>query len=444
MPSLERRRLQCYLAIMVVDIAVLFGAFLASGYLYQGDLGATRALLFAQLLLPIFLTIAFYNGAYSIVTIQHASRGAFRTTIALAIAFVVVQTLIFYDRSSAQYSRIVLTLGITLSVLALCWARLQMRAFVRWRCGHSVINELVIDDAGPHVGGSGAIRICAHDFGLEPDLGNPHALDRIGIVLRNADRVLISCPPERRAKWAMVLKSANVAGEVIDDRVAELGALGARTGHGHGWLEVSSGPLGLRERAMKRLLDVTVAGLVLLVLSPLLLLVSLAIVAEDAGPVFFIQRRLGRGNRFFAMYKFRSMRVERSDADGARSASRTDDRVTRVGRLIRATSIDELPQLFNVLIGDMSLVGPRPHAIGSQAGDKLFWEVDQRYWLRHALKPGITGLAQIRGWRGATDTELDLQGRLDADLEYLHGWSLWRDVAILVATLRVVMHERAY
>lgn len=90
------------------------------------------------------------------------------------------------------------------------------------------------------------------------------------------------------------------------------------------------------------------------------------------------------------------------------------------------------------------LVGPRPHAIGSQAGDKLFWEVDQRYWMRHALKPGITGLAQVRGWRGATDTEGDLAGRLDADLEYLHGWSLWRDLAILVATVRVLVHDRAY
>ena len=168
------------------------------------------------------------------------------------------------------------------------------------------------------------------------------------------------------------------------------------------------------------------------------------ILLEDGAPVLFVQRRVGRGNRFFAIYKFRSMRNERSDADGRTSASRDDDRITRVGRFIRATSIDELPQLFNVLAGDMSLVGPRPHAIGSQAGEKLFWEVDQRYWLRHALKPGITGLAQVRGWRGATECETDLKGRLQADLEYLRGWSLWRDIRILVATVKVVVHERAY
>ena len=110
----------------------------------------------------------------------------------------------------------------------------------------------------------------------------------------------------------------------------------------------------------------------------------------------------------------------------------------------RKSSIDELPQLFYVLKGDMSLVGPRPHAIGSLAGNKLFWEIDERYWHRHSLRPGLTGLAQIRGFRGATDLESDLTGRLQADLEYLAGWTIWRDIAILFATVRVLFHDRAF
>ncbi|NOU03648.1 MAG: sugar transferase [Novosphingobium sp.] len=195
---------------------------------------------------------------------------------------------------------------------------------------------------------------------------------------------------------------------------------------------------------MKRLFDVVVSAGALLMLAPLLGLVAIAILIEDGSPVLFVQRRVGRSNRFFDVLKFRSMRTDREDSAGSRSASQTDDRVTRVGRLIRRTSIDELPQLFNVLKGDMSLVGPRPHALGSQAGDKLFWEVDGRYWQRHALKPGLTGLAQVRGLRGATDRESDLQQRLNADLEYVDGWSPWRDIGILLRTLRVVVHPRAF
>lgn len=137
------------------------------------------------------------------------------------------------------------------------------------------------------------------------------------------------------------------------------------------------------------------------------------------------------------------MRSEQSDHAGRQFASRDDDRITRVGRFLRRTSIDELPQLLNVLEGDMSLVGPRPHALGSLAGDKLFWQVDHRYWLRDALKPGITGLAQVRGFRGATDCEEDLEQRLAADLEYLRDWSLWREIHILASTALVVTHRNA-
>ena len=138
------------------------------------------------------------------------------------------------------------------------------------------------------------------------------------------------------------------------------------------------------------------------------------------------------------------MRVESLDAKGATSTQRDDKRITRVGAFIRKTSLDEIPQFLNVLLGDMSLVGPRPHALGSLAGNQLFWEVDREYWHRHALKPGITGLAQVRGFRGATHRDVDLKNRLQADLEYLHDWSLMRDVKILFRTMTVLVHSNAY
>lgn len=223
-----------------------------------------------------------------------------------------------------------------------------------------------------------------------------------------------------------------------------MGAVGLNEVGDRDTLLVSRGPLSLTNRVKKRAFDLVVAISALIFLSPLLLGVAIAIKLESRGPVFFKQRRVGKSNGFFEILKFRSMRVEMSDPDGNRSAARDDDRITRVGRFIRSSSIDELPQLINVLRGDMSIVGPRPHALGSLAGDALFWEVSHEYWVRHALKPGITGLAQIRGFRGATNKRSDLEQRLQSDLEYVHGWRLSRDIGILLGTLKVLVHPNAY
>ena len=441
---LERRRLQTYLALMLGDILAIFGAFCLVGFVYLNLAGLSQSATLAQLLLPVFLTVALYNGAYSLATLQSSQAGMLRAMSALGISAGVVVFIAYYTKSSATFSRVLFTAGTVLSAAILCWMRLQMRAFVKWRCGTRIINELLIDDGGPRIALPGAMLANAAQLGLVPALDDPIALNRIGTVLKAIDRVVVTCPPERRAAWARLLKGANINGEVVDDAVAELGAHGARTVGGHGFLRVSIGPLGLRARVAKRLFDTVLAGVALLVLSPLLLVVALAILSEDGSPVLFVQRRVGRANRFFQVYKFRSMALGRNDPDGSHSTARDDVRITRVGKFIRRTSIDELPQLFNVLKGEMSIVGPRPHALGSQAGEKLFWEVDERYWERHALKPGLTGLAQIRGFRGATDSELDLTERLEADLEYLDGWSLQRDIQIVFGTLAVLVHDRAY
>ncbi len=444
MPSLLRRRLQCYLALMICDIISLFVSFAFTGYLYLDRSGLAGSLMLAQMLLPIFLTVALYNGAYSMASLVRTTHSITRVMLALLISSIAVVFVAFYTKSSQDFSRINFTFGVLGSLVMMIWARTHQRSFVGWRCGAAVLNELVIDDGGPPVSLQGAFHVSAMAFGLAPALGDPHALDRIGLVMRNADRVIISTPLERRLAWSTILKGANVAGEVIDETVAQLSATGARHVAGQGLLQVSVGPLGIRDQLTKRGFDLAVAVFGLLALSPLLALVALAIKLEDGGPVFFVQRRVGRGNRFFAIYKFRSMADNLAGTDGEVSTARQDKRITRVGRIIRRTSIDELPQIFNVLRGDMSLVGPRPHAIGSQAGDKLFWEVDPRYWERHALRPGLTGLAQVRGHRGATERESDLSARLNADLEYLDGWSLSRDLLIILSTFSVLVHDRAF
>jgi len=443
-PSLERRRLQCYLALIIADSIALLAGFVIASFLYTGYSGVSADLVTAQLILPIFLTIAFYNGSYSIDSLGSVVLGFDRAFFALTLSALFVALIAFVTKSGGEFSRVGFFAGTALAAALLAWSRLSMRSFVHWRCGANVRNELVIDDGGPTVKVPGAIVASADALGLRADLNDPGVLDRIDRVLRNIDRVVVSCPLERRAVWAMLLKGANIEGEVLDEQVRVLGAQGARVIGDQGMLLVSVGPLGLRARVIKRLFDLVCAGIAIVVLSPLLALVALAIKFDDGGPILFVQKRVGRSNRFFQMYKFRSMAVNRADRDGLVSASRDDNRVTRVGAFMRRTSIDELPQLFNVLKGDMSIVGPRPHALGSHAGDKLFWEVDRRYWHRHSLKPGLSGLAQVRGYRGATESESDLLNRLQSDLEYLEGWTITRDITIILLTLRVLVHDRAF
>jgi polysaccharide biosynthesis protein PslA len=445
-PSLERKRLQVYATQIAVDAVLLLTCFAGVATLYFGHLPNAAEMLVGNLLLPIFLTIALHNGTYSLTTLTDWKQAAGRMASSLLIAAVLLTFIAYFVKVSDSFSRMVLLGGVTSSLAVLTAIRFLSARWLRALWGPSPMNLLVIDAGGPPIRVPHAYRINADEHGLQPVLDDPHMLDRFARYLRNMDQVVVNCPPEHRAAWAMVLKGSGVHGEVTSGIVREIGALGVvhREDADVSSILVSTGPLGLRDRVAKRLFDIVVSGLALLALSPVLLGAALLIKLEDGGPVFFRQRRLGQGNRFFRIYKLRSMRVEQSDADGNRSASKDDDRITRIGSFLRKTSLDELPQLINVLHGDMSIVGPRPHALGSQAGNKLFWQVDRRYWQRHCLRPGITGLAQIRGFRGATDKESDLTGRLQADLEYLAGWSIWRDIRIIFATAKVVVHDRAF
>jgi len=198
---------------------------------------------------------------------------------------------------------------------------------------------------------------------------------------------------------------------------------------------------GTQEFGAKRALDVALALSLLLLALPLLALITLAIVADSKGPVLFAQRRIGLGGRAFSILKFRSMTVLEDGADIAQAAP-GDARITRIGRLLRASSLDELPQLLNVLAGDMSLVGPRPHAA---AHDDYYANCIADYRLRHLVKPGITGWAQIHGARGATPTLKHMQARIDLDVFYVAHESLALDLKILAATpLAVLSRRNAY
>ena len=395
--------------------------------------------------LVIHAAIAFQNQAYGPKCLTSAVTSCRQALLSLSAMMLIFLLVVFSLKVTGRLPRLALSVGIVSTVVLVLSQRLLICQLVRQSFANRLDAGLLIVDGGsvPEDCADNDI-IDARSAALRSDLDDPYMLNRLGTIFRHYDRVVISCAPERKAEWAQLLKGANVQGEIVVPEIGELAPLAVHQLSGVTTVVVSRGPLNLANRAKKRALDIAMTVPLLIALMPLMIAVAIAIKLDSPGPVFFRQERMGRGNRIFHILKFRSMRVETSDADGSRSTRRDDDRITRIGAFIRKTSIDELPQLINVLLGEMSLVGPRPHALGSTAGDELFWRVDRQYWHRHALKPGITGLAQIRGFRGATEHRRDIVNRLEADLEYLHGWSLLRDISILARTAQVLVHKNAY
>ena len=211
-------------------------------------------------------------------------------------------------------------------------------------------------------------------------------------------------------------------------------------------LDVFDRPIADWDIVLKWLFDRVVGLLLLLALSPVMAAVAIAIKIDSRGPVLFRQKRYGFNNELIEVFKFRSMYVESSDATAAKLVTKDDPRVTRVGRFIRKTSLDELPQLLNVVFkGNLSLVGPRPHATHAKAASQLYDQVVDGYFARHRVKPGITGWAQVNGWRGETDTSDKIQRRVEHDLFYIENWSILFDLYILARTpFALLKTESAY
>ena len=201
-------------------------------------------------------------------------------------------------------------------------------------------------------------------------------------------------------------------------------------------------PLSGLARPLKRGEDILIASIALIACLPIMAVIALLIRLDSPGPVLFRQRRTGFNNRDFQILKFRSMHHHLADHDAQLQVTHRDPRVTRIGAWLRRSSLDELPQIFNVLCGDMSIVGPRPHAPGTQAGGRLFDQIVAHYAARHRVRPGVTGLAQVRGLRGPTETEDKLIRRIDSDLEYIENWSVWLDLLVLARTAFAVLRMK--
>lgn len=442
--SKQAVRLILYAQLIALDCVAVIGGFSLAGLIRGREWLSPVGLNLAYLVVPLYALLAINRSAYTIDTLGSLAESMRRSLTALFMTMLILLTFGFFFQAESLVSRLSFAAGVSASGIFLIFARICFYYYTRNRTGDELTDELLILDGVEYSGRFHGNAIDARAEAIEPDLYNPKMLSRLASYLYGFDRVVVACPADRQLAWSLLLKGANIRGEILLPESNTLGAIGLSEYYGKDTLVVSRGPLSMANRAKKRALDLALTVPALILLLPLFVIVAIAIKLESEGPVFFRQQRIGRSNQLFNILKFRSMRSELCDAEGSQSTQRDDERITRIGAFIRCTSIDELPQLINVLRGDMSLVGPRPHALGSLAGDKLFWEIDEQYWVRHALKPGITGLAQIRGYRGSTLHQEDLENRLSADLEYVHGWRLWRDISILFTTAKVLIHRNAF
>jgi Undecaprenyl-phosphate glucose phosphotransferase len=213
-------------------------------------------------------------------------------------------------------------------------------------------------------------------------------------------------------------------------------------GNGMPVLLLADRPIKRWNAILKSVEDAVLGWLIAAMLLPVFAVIALAIRIDSPGPIIFRQKRHAFNNTEFDIYKFRTMRWQPEGSGTAlQQTRRNDQRITRLGRWLRETSLDELPQLFNVLAGEMSLIGPRPHAVNMRTEDRLGWEITDRYAHRHRVKPGMTGWSQVNGARGATDTIAQLQRRVELDLHYIEHWSLWLDLKILFMTFWTVLKK---
>ena len=335
----------------------------------------------------------------------------------------------------------------------------------RWLRQGSIAQRAVIIGTGAHgrrlaehmtASGDSRVRIVGVVDDPESDrcpayIG-PHrgvgSLDRLNEMIRNneVDQVVIALPWSERdrilglvARLAELPVHIRLAPELLrfefpERRCDLVGDIPL--------LRVLDRPVSGRAEWIKAIEDRVLGSLLLLACLPVMLLVALAIRLDSPGPIFFRQTRHGFNNNLIRVWKFRTMYHHLSDSVGAVLTQRGDPRVTRLGRFLRRTSLDELPQLFNVVTGEMSLVGPRPHALQAKAGDTLYQEVMTNYAARHRVKPGVTGWAQVNGWRGETDTHEKLIQRVNHDLHYIDNWSLGLDLWILLRTVSAVINTR--
>ncbi len=444
---------------LTVFLLYVYPASAEATLIYLGSLGVA---------LLLTLVIFQWSSVYDEENVFSRHPKVRRVLSAWVITFCVLLAIAFVLKITGFYSRVVIVSWLVITPAALSVTRLL---FSRWvtrqaRDGRFA-SRTVIVGAGEH-GQRLAAHLKAHGdpririVGFVDDrkeripprpeghrlLGDTRYLIRL-IQMGLVDQVFVALPWSAESRLLTLIHelattpvqirlAPDLVGFELTDRtftqVARLPML-----------HVFDRPISGWSRVAKAIEDWVLAAICCLFVGPLMLMIALAVRLDSRGPALFKQTRYGFNNNLIEVWKFRTMYVDMADQAGEVQATPDDHRVTRVGGFLRRSSLDELPQLFNVLRGDMSMVGPRPHAVDTRTEGQLFEEVVDRYAARHKVKPGITGWAQVNGFRGAADTVDKIKQRVELDLYYIDNWSIWLDLEILLRTFYIVLKgENAY
>ncbi len=448
-----------FVRIAETSLLSALGYIIAALYVPSVDLAGSWQYMIAPLATSLLaVSVAQTLGLYTIPAFSTLLRQLPRVALAWLIAVAMLVVGFFFLKSGPDFSRVWLALWFLTGLCGLVLFRTAIASLTRQGVADGrLVRRAVIYGGGQvceqllhslEADAESDIRICGvfDDRGDDrigravagyPKLGTSDNLVEFGRHTQ-LDMLIMALPLVAEARLNGLIGKLGVL--PIDVRLAGNASSLKLSRRSYSYigsvpvLDVADKPIDDWGTVAKWVFDKFVAAVALVLLAPVMAVIALAIKCESRGPVLFRQKRYGFNNELVEVLKFRSMYVENSDHAAARLVTRDDPRVTRIGRFIRKASIDELPQLFNVLSGTLSLVGPRPHAVQAKAADKLYPDVVSNYFARHKVKPGITGWAQINGWRGETDTQEKIQRRVEHDLYYIDNWSLLFDAYILVKT----------
>ncbi|MGE0211232.1 MAG: undecaprenyl-phosphate glucose phosphotransferase [Parvibaculaceae bacterium] len=451
---------------LIMAVALLIWAAYVRDFSTSAVADYLPVIVVAGFALPIFLQL---GGLYTVHALIRTFDQIARIALAWCIVFAAIFAFVFFTQAGSSYSRVWLATWFVGGIATLVLFRIGVSLLVRrWNANGQFDRQAVlVGGGGPAEAVISALENSRHrdvsivgifddrtDERSPPLVAGHRKLGTVSDLVsfarqRRVDLLVVTLPLTAETRLLQLLKKLWVL--PVDIRLSAYTQKLRYRPRAYSYignvpfLDISDKPLSDWNAVVKTIEDRVIAALALAVLSPVMLLVALAIKLDSPGRVLFKQRRYGFNNELIEVYKFRSMHAEQSDADARKLVTRDDPRVTRVGRIIRKTSLDELPQLFNVLKGSLSLVGPRPHATHAKAENRLYDEVVDGYFARHKVKPGITGWAQINGWRGETDTEEKIHRRVEHDLFYIENWSLLFDLYILARTpIALFKTEQAY